>query len=82
MSETSLAEKIADLEHSMKIGQPWINKKTGKSYRLCAIGTDCTNSRAGTKIIAYVSLGKIGGKLYVREVEEFYDKFEYAILGG
>ena len=35
---------------------------------------DCTNSRDGTKVIIYTQVG--GSQVFVRDLVEFYEKFE------
>ena len=57
------------------------HKKTGKFYALLAHGCDCTNSRAGTPVVVY-SPEEDPHAIYVREREEFYEKFEEADMGG
>ena len=52
-----------------------IHKKTGNVYfRFSARATDCTNSRDGTRCIVYYNADN--GKFFVREEEEFNEKFD------
>lgn len=49
------------------------HKKTGNIYeRIVGTAIDCTNSRDGTKCVLYMR----DGKLFVREEEEFNEKFD------
>ena len=48
------------------------HKKTGNIYEIVDIVIDATNSRVGQKMVLY----KNNKKLYIREVEEFNEKFE------
>ena len=51
------------------------NKKNGHLYDFLAAGIDCTNSRDGTEVVVY-SPQENPHLIYVRESEEFYEKFE------
>lgn len=53
------------------------HKKTGKFYALLAHGVDATNQRDGTPVVVY-SPEDDPHAIYVREREEFYEKFEEA----
>ena len=53
------------------------NIKSGKFYALLARGTDMTNDREGLGVIIY-SPEDNPHIIYVREVNEFFDKFEAA----
>lgn len=55
----------------------WRHKKTGKFYALLAIGCDATNSRAGLRVAVY-SPEDDPHAIYVRDLEEFYGKFDEA----
>lgn len=49
------------------------HKKTGNIYKVCEdTVTDCTNSRDGTECVIY----ERNGKLFVREISEFREKFD------
>lgn len=48
------------------------NKKNGKTYIVLGEVVDCTNERDGTICILYND----GLKLFVREKNEFFEKFE------
>lgn len=50
----------------------YINKKNGKIYIVIGKVIDCTNERDGTICILYND----GKKLFVREKNEFFEKFE------
>ena len=61
------------------------HKKSGHSYDILALGLDCTNSRADTKVIIYwrkrwwtriVRALLAGGLVFVRDGREFSEKFE------
>lgn len=60
--------------------QKFTHKKTGKIYRRIAHGIDCTNSRDGLLVVIYCS-EDAGDEIYVREANEFLDKFE-EVKGG
>lgn len=49
------------------------NKKNKQLYEVLFSATDATNSREGEKVIVYRN---DKGKLFVRELKEFYEKFE------
>ena len=50
------------------------HNKTGNVYRACSIKpTNCTNKEANTEMILYTD----GDKLFVRERNEFMEKFTY-----
>ena len=49
--------------------------KTGNIYKHLAIGIDCTNSRADTKVVIYCPDDN-EHSIFVREETEFYEKFE------
>lgn len=51
------------------------NKKTGKFYAMLAAGVDCTNSRDGLMVVVY-SPEDDQHMIFVRERNEFYEKFE------
>lgn len=53
------------------------NKKTGKIYRFLAAGIDATNERDGTPVVVYCPDDN-WHVVYVRDEEEFYEKFEIA----
>lgn len=55
----------------------WQNRKTGNFYALLAHGTDTTNARAGREVIVY-SPENNPHAIYVRETEEFFEKFTHA----
>jgi len=64
---------------------PYINKKTKDRYDVLAIGLDCTNARADTKVVVYIRhcwWSRIIRALlfprlvFVREFVEFKEKFE------
>ncbi|MBF0192504.1 MAG: hypothetical protein HQL99_15405 [Magnetococcales bacterium] len=56
------------------------HKKTGKLYVLLAHAVDCTNERDGTGVLIYHPCDD-GHSIYVREHEEFKDKFELVDTG-
>lgn len=51
------------------------NKKNGKIYIVIGKVIDCTNERDGTICILYND----GQKLFVREENEFFEKFERVV---
>lgn len=55
----------------------WKNKKTGKYYSLLCHGTDCTNRRDGLPVVIY-SPEDNPHMIFVRELKEFYKKFDNA----
>lgn len=61
------------------------HKKTGRLYDILAMGLDCTNSRADTKVVIYwrkrwwtrIARALLAsGMVFVREGKEFSEKFE------
>ena len=55
----------------------WKNNKNGKTYMVVNEDVcDCTNSRAGTRVVLYVDVET--GKQFVREYDEFLLKFTQA----
>lgn len=52
----------------------WKNKKTGKRYVIVDTAIDKTNERSGLKVIIYRH--EDGNGIFVRELNEFYEKFE------
>ena len=52
------------------------NKKTGVLYVLFAFAIDTTNERDGTQVVLYHKDSKRLKPFYVREYNEFFDKFE------
>lgn len=52
------------------------NKKTGKMYDMLYKAIDCTNARDGTRVVVYRKHEDYSGVVFVRELEEFYEKFE------
>lgn len=50
----------------------YTNKKTGKQYRVLSTVINCTNSQDGQEMVLYVK----DGKMFVREINEFFEKFE------
>jgi len=58
-------------------GTLYRNKKTGRTYQIVAMGTDCTNSRDGTEVVIYHDVEhEYGAQTFVREAKEFFNKFE------
>lgn len=54
-------------------GNTWArNRKNGDEYEILGVATNCTNDHAGQKMQIY----KKGGQLFVREAQEFHEKFE------
>lgn len=50
------------------------NNKNGNLYEMIDVATDCTNTRADTKVIIYSPVDT-PDKLFVREENEFSQKF-------
>lgn len=50
----------------------FVHKKTGKVYTVVGSAIDCTNSRADTELVLYTD----GEKWFVREPQEFFQKFD------
>lgn len=48
------------------------NKKTGKEYKVLFTAINCTNAQDGQEMVVYLGEGKI----FVREINEFFEKFE------
>lgn len=48
------------------------NKKTGNEYKVLFTVINCTNAEDGQEMVAYIG----GGKIFVREINEFFEKFE------
>lgn len=59
----------------------YIHKKTGKRYLMLAHGIDCTNSRDGVPVVIYCP-DDDENTIFVRERDEFYEKFEPDVLRG
>lgn len=53
----------------------WRNKKSGGLYHIYDKAIDCTNERAGLRVIIYY-LKSDGIQNFVCEESEFYEKFE------
>lgn len=58
----------------------WKNKKTGNIYVvLYDEAIECTNSREDIEYTVYTSINDVkdmNGKIFVRQTNEFYQKFE------
>ena len=54
----------------------YLHKKTGKRYFATCEVTDCTNSRDGTISVLYSLDTDDEGGFFVREKQEFLEKFE------
>ena len=55
----------------------WKHKKTGNLYVvLYAKAVECTNGREDIDYTVYTSLDDVNGKIFVRQTNEFYQKFE------
>jgi hypothetical protein len=52
------------------------NKKNGEVYELLHTAVDCTNKGASREFIVYKHKGTDHSRIFVREAEEFYLKFE------
>lgn len=52
----------------------WINNKNGREYKVIDEAIDCTNERDGLIVVVYICK-EAGGKLFVREKNEFLKKF-------
>jgi hypothetical protein len=52
----------------------YLNKKNGKLYKILHCATDTTNSRDGIEVVVYCPADN-EGVIYVREANEFYQKF-------
>jgi len=53
----------------------WKNKKNGNIYEILEEAIDCTNVRDGVKVFIYQPIDK-KESYFVREQEEFFQKFE------
>lgn len=61
----------------MEVGV-YIHNKTGNEYLVICTATDCTNQRDGTKCVIYYLLDDFPEtKYFVREINEFKDKFTF-----
>lgn len=56
------------------------NKKTGKVYFAFGLVENQTNDQAGQAMVSYRSREDGERKVYVREVQEFLEKFERVVL--
>lgn len=56
----------------IKEGLFYRNKKTGDIYWVLKVATDATNGKDGRQVVAY----ERGDQWFVREIEEFMQKFE------
>lgn len=53
------------------------NKKNGTLYEFISEATDCTNCHAfPPRMIVYHCHGMLEGQVWVREKDEFFEKFE------
>lgn len=52
------------------------HKKTGNIYLFLGEVLDCTNARDGTRAALYLREGDPGAPTFVRELREFWEKFE------
>jgi len=52
------------------------NKKNGSLYELVCEAYDATNTRVGTLVVIYKLHDMLPSQTFVREKEEFYEKFE------
>lgn len=52
------------------------HKKTGNLYLFLGEVLDCTNARDGTRAALYLRVGDPGAPTFVRELREFWEKFE------
>ena len=59
----------------------YIHRKTGNRYLMLAHGVDCTNERAGSPVVIYCPDDN-QHTIYVRSVDEFYEKFDMDVLKG
>lgn len=57
----------------VRIGSDVVHKKTGKSYTYLGDVIDCTNVTDGRKMALYMNEKR---ELFVRECDEFHEKFE------
>jgi hypothetical protein len=57
----------------VRIGSDVVHKKTGKSYMYLEDVIDCTNATDGRKMALYMNEKR---ELFVRECDEFHEKFE------
>ena len=51
----------------------WVNNKNGEEYFVSGLALDCTNNREGNYVVEYQK----DGIRYVRDTEEFLQKFTY-----
>lgn len=58
------------------------HKKSGRIYLFLGEVLDCTNSREGTRAALYLCEGDPGSPTFVRELSEFWAKFELVQPGG
>lgn len=59
---------------TIKENSTWINKKNEREYEVIKEAIDCTNERDGLIVVVYICK-EVEGKLFVREKEEFLNKF-------
>jgi len=60
---------------------PCRHKKTGNAYLFLGEVLDCTNSRNGTRAALYQRADDATQPMFVRELAEFWDKFELVYTG-
>jgi hypothetical protein len=53
------------------------NKKNGHLYKITDFVINCTNEQDGQYMVEYVKVSNNGHKVFVREIKEFYEKFEF-----
>lgn len=68
-------EALHPLQRDIISDRLWANLKTGNIYEVtCMHVMDCTNARAGNRMVAYHPLG-CSNEPYIRDYDEFMEKF-------
>ncbi len=58
------------------VGSVCRHMKSGVLYHVVDLGLDCTNSRDGTRVVIYRNYVGVLNQTFVRELNEFREKFE------
>jgi len=66
------------IQHEIASCRRWRNKATGDLYEVLALAVDCTNDREATLVVIYYAVGCVAVPQFVREAEEFRQKFDPA----
>jgi hypothetical protein len=53
------------------------NKKNGQLYKIIDFVINCTNEQDGQHMVEYVKVSNNETQVFVREIKEFCEKFEF-----